>query len=68
MREVQVTCPQCGRDDAYLEPELQDYTAMIFIPSKWKCRNCGYPDFIWDTKERWNYPEESHIVIKIVDS
>lgn len=50
MKEVQVTCPQCGGNDAYLETEKGDYTAPAstwIYEKKWVCSHCGYPDTIW---------------------
>ena len=50
MREVQTTCPQCGHESAYLQPEQGDYTAPLGTPLPqvhWKCPQCGYPEIIW---------------------
>lgn len=46
MKCVQVVCPQCGRGDAYLQPEEGDYTAGPIPIVKWICPSCGYPDII----------------------
>ena len=50
MKEIQVTCPQCGGNDTYLEAEKSDYTtpASTWIYNKkWICPHCGYPDTVW---------------------
>lgn len=69
MKCVQVTCPQCGRSDAYFEYEKGDFTNpnIWFVQQPWKCRSCGYPDVIWD---RWfNYTQitKTHVNFKITD-
>jgi C4-type Zn-finger protein len=49
-KEVQVTCPQCGGNDAYIETEQSDYTAPAstwIYHKKWICSHCGWPDTVW---------------------
>lgn len=48
MKVVQVTCPQCGIDDVYFQPEEGDYTAGAVTIVEWVCVHCGYPKTITD--------------------
>jgi hypothetical protein len=70
MREVQVTCIQCGQTDGYLESEPSDYTSVptgiIQIP--WKCSHCGYPEVKWDRWGNRTYSPTTTIVITVKDA
>jgi len=64
MKEVKVTCPQCGQDDVYFEYEKGDFTAdyIWIIKQPWQCRVCGYPYISWN---RWNHIHISKPVVHI---
>jgi len=70
MREVQVTCAQCGQSDGYLESEPSDYTSVPtgIIQMPWKCRHCGYPEVRWDRWENQTYMPITTILITIKDA
>ena len=50
MREVQVTCPRCGRQYGELVAEESDYThfgnPIVYL--KQGCPYCGYPNTIYE--------------------
>ena len=70
MREVQVTCPQCGQSDAYVEHEKGDFTNpyTIFLQQPWKCRSCGYPEVNWNNWARIWIPQKVTVNFKITDA
>lgn len=43
-------CPQCGKEDAYFQPEPEDYTSanISIFQIPWRCRYCGYPEVYWN--------------------
>lgn len=49
VKEIQVTCPQCGQTSGHLESEPCDYTGQWTIQMQvpWKCPTCGYPEVVW---------------------
>ena len=68
MKEVHIFCPQCGKEDAYFEPEEGDYTVHTpFYYIQWKCPNCGYPDVIWDRYFNSILMSKTYFHFKIID-
>ena len=64
MKEVQVTCPQCGQNDAYFEYEKGDFTSInppFIYQQPWKCRYCGYPEVNWNN---WMYVSLQKPIVK----
>lgn len=50
MKEVIIFCPQCGKQDSYLEKEPGDYNSpdIIIWEQEWQCSSCGYPQTRWN--------------------
>jgi len=68
MRKVQTTCPQCGAQDGYLEPEEGDYAGGItWIQQPWECSRCGYPRVTW-TKWGRTYQNTTSVTINSLHS
>lgn len=59
MKEIHVTCPQCGQEDGYFEYEQGDLTGVnpVIFQRPWKCRFCGYPEVNWNNYTNVSIPK-----------